>query len=875
MTSVPSMLPAVLEARRRLMEGRAKAREQHDSGATGLQVCLKWNDVVDSVVVDLIETVVSSTDQPPPPSSYAFVAHSGYGRRDLAPYSDVDIMLMFRGCREEEIAPLARRFAQMAIDAGLQVGFSLRSFRQAFSLSWRDATIFSALAESRFLAGNQEMFDRFQGSFRTSTQRRSHKLIKAVCAARFDERQKFGETVYLLHPNIKRSRGCLRDIQLARWVGYAAYGESDLEQILQIGHLLPEDFKSLRAGYLYLLRLRNQLHFDAGRAQDSLDRGQQLNLAAWAGFHGRDGVLPVEEFMQEYFERTSEVLYASAHFVAAASIGSPFVRGLTHMVSVPVHRYYRLGIREIWANREGKKLVAKDPAKVLELMTLANRFNRRIEHDTWQAIRMGMLRRKPEPLNHESIQRFLDLMEYSPQLDRMLRRLHELRVLEQIIPAMSHARYLLQFNEYHKYTVDAHCIRSIEMAVAFSKQDALLGRVYRGIKNKRILHLALLIHDLGKGFVEDHSEVGKRIAEETGFSLRLSEADRELLVFLVHQHLLMAHSAFRFDLSDPGTIVSFASQVGSFERLQLLFVMSCADIAAVGPGTLNDWKLNLLIQLYEATASQFGAGSTNKEFETELNTRRNLVLKQVESEVDRDWYIEQVEAVPISYLFQLDPAQLAGELKRLNNLSPEKPADAWGVYQPSNNSVRYTVAVQQESPIGLFHHITGALSGQGLEILSAEINTQPGEIAWDRFVVEDPDFQGPPPSARIEEVRRKVLEAIDPHRDSPPVFRRIWKAESKIANPLKHQPSQVRFDNNTSERFSIISIFAYDRTGLLYDISKALYDAKLVLHYAKISTHLDQVVDVFYVNEMDGTKVTVPTRLYTLRQSLLRAVEQM
>ncbi len=638
MSSVSSLLPAVLEARRRLTEGRAKAREQHDAGATGLQVCLKWNDVVDAVVNDLIEAVAADTDRPPAPSTYTFVAHSGYGRRDLAPYSDVDIMLLFRGCREEQIAPLARRFAQMTVDAGLQVGFSLRSFRQAFSLSWKDATIFSALAESRLLAGSSELFDRFQSSFRTSTQRRSRKLIKAVCEARFEERQRYGETVYLLHPNIKRSRGCLRDIQLVRWIGFAAHGEADLEQLLQVGHLSPEDFKSLRQGYLYLLRLRNQLHFDAGRCQDSLDRTHQLNLAPWAGFQGKDGVLPVEEFMQEYFERTSEVLYSSAHFVDAARVGSPVALAITHMVAMPVHRYFRVGLREIWATREGMKLVQSDPAKVLELMTLANRYNKRIEHHTWQAIRLGMLRRQPAPLDQESIQRFLDLMEYSPQLDRMLRRLHELRVLEQIIPAMKHARYLLQFNEYHKYTVDAHCIRSIEMAVAFSKQNTMLGQVYRGLKNKRVLHLALLIHDLGKGFVEDHSEVGKRIAEETGFELRLSEAERELLVFLVHQHLLMAHAAFRYDLSDKGTIVSFATQVGSYERLQMLFVMTCADIAAVGPGTLNDWKLNLLIQLYEATAAKFGDGHPNEQFEAELQKRRGFVLKLLDKEEDKEWF---------------------------------------------------------------------------------------------------------------------------------------------------------------------------------------------------------------------------------------------
>ncbi len=872
MSSSTTLHPAVVDARIRLTEGRAKAREQHDSGAAGLQVCFRWTDIVDGVLDSLIQASVADQGNVLQPSDYAFVAHSGYGRRDLAPYSDVDVMLLYRGHREDVVAPIARGFAQMVVDAGLQPGFSFRTTRQAFRLAWRDATIYSALVESRLMAGSSELFERFQASFRRSAQRRSQRLVQAVNEARLEERQKFGETVFLLHPNIKRSRGCLRDIQLVRWIGFACYGEADPEQLLQMGLLSPEDFKALRKGYQYLLRLRNQLHFDAGRCQDSLDRLQQLRLATWAGFQGNDGLLPVEEFMTEYFERTSEVLYSSAHFVDSSRVGSPTARAIARLIARPLTKDFRLGLREIWATKKGM-LKLNDPAKVLELMTLANLYNRRIEHQTWRTIRLAMLRREPAPLDQDSIQRFLSLMEHPKQLGRMLRRLHELQVLEQIIPAMKHARYLLQFNEYHKFTVDAHSIRSVEVATEFAKNDTLLGETYRGIKNKRLLHLALLVHDLGKGFVEDHSEVGARLADETAVQLRLNESDRELLVFLVHQHLLMAHTAFRYDLSEEGTVVQFAKQVGSHERLQLLFVLTCADIAAVGPGILNDWKLNLLVQLYEATAARFGDRKSDERFQEELGKRRASILKLLVKEADIEWFHDQVETVPIAYLFQSEPAAVASELRKLNKLSPTKPADAWGTYQPSHNAVQYTIAVKQDAPIGLFHQITGALSSQGLEILSAEVHTLKGDIAWDRFVVEDPDFDGPPPLARIEAVCAKILEAIDPKSDSPPAFRRLWKPRSNTDKAVRNQPTQVRFDNSTSDRFTIISVFAYDRTGLLYDIAKSLFDTSLVLHLAKISTHLDQVVDVFYVTEMDGDKVSIPTRLYTLRQSLLKAIE--
>jgi [protein-PII] uridylyltransferase len=731
----------------------------------------------------------------------------------------------------------------------------------------------TALVECRLIAGNDEMVKSFQAGFLRFVLRNQSKLVRMIIDARLEERQKFGETVYLLHPNVKRSQGCLRDIQLVRWVGFVCYGEPDPEQLVQKGLLMPEDFRSLRIGYQYLLRLRNQLHFDAGRIQDSLDRSQQVRLAATFGFQGKDGLLPVEEFMQEYFERTSEIRYSSAHFVDSSEVGSPALRAVTKLLARPIGKDFWLGLREIWANQRGLEELKVSPVKVLELMTLANQFNCRVEDRTWRAIRTGMLRLAPQPLSDELINKFMTLMEHPSGLARMLRRLHELRVLEQIIPAMKHARYLLQFNEYHKYTVDAHCIRAVEAASEFQKQNSILGETYRAIKPKAILHLALLLHDLGKGFVEDHSEVGKRIAEETAAQLKLTSAQKELLVFLVHQHLLMAHSAFRYDLTEKGTVIQFAAQVGSIEHLEQLFVLTCADLAAVGPGALNDWKMKLIVELFEATAAKFGDNKHATGLKDELQQKREAVLRLFSKKDDLTWYREQVESLPSTYLFQVEPAEVVSELKKLHEVSLIESPMAWGTYHNETEAIQYTVAVKQREPIGLFHRISGALSSQGLQILSAEIHTQPGDIAWDRFLVADNDYLGPPPPSRITSVCEKIIQAITPAKAIPPTFRRVWQVRSGSEDAIRIQPTQVRFDNSTSDRFTIISVFAYDRLGLLYDIAKAIYDARLILHIAKISTHLDQIVDVFYVTDLDGKKVVIPTRLYTIRQLLLRAIE--
>lgn len=874
MAAAGGLPPSVIQSRKRLKEGRLKLRAQHDAGSPGLQVCVRLADLLDSIVIDLFQAAVEHNSLDDLSGKFAIVAHGGYGRRDVAPYSDVDLMLLHSDDAHDEAVLLARHLSQWIVDSGCTLGFSLRTTRQAWKAAWGDATIFSSLAESRLLVGSIELFSNYMRGLRTGAKRRSNKIIQAVQKARFDERRKYGETVYLLEPNVKRSRGGLRDIQLVRWVGFARYGECDLDHLEQLGHLGTEDFQSLRKAYQYLLRLRNQMHFDAGKPQDQLDRALQMRLAEISHFDGSDGILPVERFMQEYFAHTSEVRFSSAHFVRSAKWQASLLHSAGRTVGIPVQRDYRLGLRTVWATRSGLERLKRDPAAVLELMSISSRYGKPIEHQTWREVRAAMLARQVGEIDAVTIQRFLELMSRTANLAEQLRKLHELRVLEQIIPGFAHARCLLQFNQYHKYTVDAHSIRAVECVTELEQEKSLLGVIYRKLRNKTILHLALLVHDLGKGFPEDHSDVGERIAEKTADRLRLSAQDKETLMFLVHKHLLLAHTAFRFDLSDNDAAIKFASVVGSSERLQLLLLLTYADLASVGPDVVNQWKVDLLLQLYHQTDAHFRDDKPGEGYHAEIDSRRKAIAKYIPRDSDQQWWYEQIEALPIGYLMRTEPSTAANEVGYLLGLQ-SKPSMAWGKYLESQNAVEYTIATKQSGrPIGVFHRITGALSSQGMQIVAADIHTQPDEIAWDRFLVEDQEYEGAPPASRIEAVCEKINSALDPQNHSPPVFPKKWGKKFSLSAPnLNIQPTQVRFDNSTSDKHTIITLFAYDRMGLLYSVSKVLFEMQLILHSAKISTHLDQVVDVFYVSDMSGQKIEESTRLYMVRQRLLQAAK--
>ncbi len=880
MTS-PAFHPAVLAARERLTRHREKIKRQHDSGSPGIQVSALLSDLADSLVLDLwqasLETEGAAGDSGFG-SRLALVAHGGFGRRDMAPYSDVDLMLLHPPGVEDRVEPLARRFVMHMGDAGLQLGFSVRTPSQACRLALEDVTVFTSLSEHRHLYGSVGLFTKFVSALRRQARRRIGAMLSAIESSRADERRQYGESVYMLTPNMKRSQGGLRDIQLVRWVGFSRWGHSSLSSLRRAGALSEEDYRTLHDGREFLLRLRNETHFHAGKAHDVLDRAEQVRLAKVYGYAGEQGVLPVEQFMREYFRVTGEIWHVAAHFVESARPQYNAMRFIRPLFSHRMGPDYLVGPIHISATRRGLQKVSGDLAEVLRLMDLANSMNKRIDHGTWQTIRTAMNERRFESISTEAARRFVSVLSQRAQLGELLRRLHEIRLLEQILPGMAHARGLLQFNEFHKYTVDEHCLRAVQCATEFHTDNSSLGDAYRAIKQKHLLHLALLIHDLGKGFEEDHSEVGLRLAEEAAFRLHFSERETEIVKFLVHKHLFMSHLAFHRDIDDPAVPLQLAVEVGSPSVLQMLYVLTCADLAAVGPGVLNHWKLQLLTELYRRTLTHVGGDAPGPGSREWLLTRqqevRQLASRYADVTTSGAWWDRQIAALPASYLHPDSVEFVLKELERLRTLS-HREAFSSGRYLPELDAVQYTIGAYEEITPGVFHKLTGALTSKGHNILSAEINTLEDGLVLDRFYVQDMDFTGEPPADRIDEVCQRLVASLKDQSGKPPAFRKTWKMQGEgIAADFNRLPTRVRIDNSASENSTIIDVFAHDRTGLLYNIGRTLFELDLSVRFAKIGTYLDQVVDVFYITDTKGRKIADEARLQLIKQRLLDAVEQ-
>ena len=867
----------IIAARQSLADARQHLRRQHQQNTPAIQVCAHWVDELDAVLVALFTTMLDdlrATGHADLSAQIAFVPHGGYGRRDMAPFSDVDLMLLHSPAVTGPVRQLANRLLINLCDAGLDVGYSTRTPAQAVAMSRTDPIVFSSLVEARLLAGSSELFENFKSRFQASLRGRRVRMIRMVRDARRTERLQYGDTVYLLEPNIKRSPGGLRELHLLRWAGFARYGVSDFDQLLQIDGLSRNDHRRIKEANEFLLQLRNELHFNAGRSYDVLSKSEQLRIAAQMGYGGNEGVLPVEQFMQDYFRHTGETRSVVAHFVSRVAPPSRLVQFASPLLSHQVERHYRVGPYHIRATAAGKSLLKGNVSAVLRLMDLANQYDKRIDTDTWMTIRTAMEDVDQLDVSSETITRFLSILAEPARLADILRRLHELHVLEKIIPGMRHARCLLQFNEYHKYTVDEHSFRAVECATEFLHEQGPLGHAYRSIKRKRTLHLALLLHDLGKGYVEDHSEVGRRLAVEVAEALRLGQRESEKLVYLVHRHLAMVHLAFRRDTSDESIVVQFAYEVGTPDTLKMLFVLSCADLAAVGPGTLNDWKVDVLTELYLRTMKHLAGDAPTDRTEDLLAEKRITFAKQFERKSAFAWYRRQIEVLPDAYLRWTPDGQIVEELGRLEKLEPHQ-VDTWARYLPERSAVQFTVGAYDQLTPGIFHKLTGALTSFGLQILAADIYTLGHGLVLDRFYVQDPDFEGEPPVARLRDIRRELVLALSTP-DKTPQFRRTWgqrgSLAAAVANPDK-APTRVIVDNSTAESFSIIDVFALDRIGLLYTITRTFFELGLSVSVARIWTYVDQVVDVFYVTDANGEKIEDEDRILNIKQRLHEAIE--
>lgn len=848
------------------------------AGASGAETLAAMTEFVDGLILGRYRDAVRQGGDEMATigmQQCCLMALGGYGRRELAPHSDIDLMFLYEAGSGKAVESLIRAVLHPLWDCGFQVGHSVRTIADSIELAETDATVKTSMMEARFLAGSADLFQEFHRKYiRKVVSKNSDVYLDQKLEERRREYQKFGETVYLLEPNVKKSKGGLRDLHLLQWAGMARFQAPTIRELSDRGILSRADSLALTEAREFLWRVRALLHVHAGAAQEILTFDEQVWLAQHFGYHDQPHLLAVEQFMQQYYQHTMGLHERCMRFVERCR-SVPFWQRLSRFFPAPrVDEYFvvRRGLLSVADEHRNK--VLDSPALLLRLFDLARARSLTIVPPLIEEIHRHVDQVPADAYRTAEVSNgFLKILG-GPRTTATLEAMHRAHLLEKLVPAMGTVRGLMQFNQYHKYTVDEHSLLAVGRAEALGEDPGVLGEVYRGIKRKDILHLAVLMHDLGKGQEEDHSDVGKRLSEEVAVRLGFDEQETRTLSFLVHRHLLMAHTAFRRDPNDEKVVLPFAREVGTPEVLRKLLALTAADIAAVGPGVLTKWKESLLIELYTRTMPEV-SGDRDAEGAPE---RWSKVLEDVchrlgLGESERTWVDAQLKQFPERYVYGTNAARIAAHLaavRRLHRGEVVMDTD----FNRELGVCEYSVITHDDLTPGIFSKIAGVMAGSGLQILDAQILTRADGIVVDTFQVTDPDYQGEPPADRRVTVGDRISAVLKGWEHVDDVLRR--GARLKLTRPLPKAPeaTEVRIDNETSDGYTIIDVFADDRQGLLHVITNAIFQLGLSIHAARISTRLDQVADVFYVTDPAGAKVRDHAQLERLRAGIEQAIEK-
>ncbi|GGE18285.1 UTP--GlnB (protein PII) uridylyltransferase, GlnD [Gemmobacter megaterium] len=842
-------------------------------GLVGAQSLL--TDLLVGVAFEMATTQLHPVPVPTMAERLSVLAVGGYGRAEMAPQSDVDLLFL----TPWKITPWAESVIEsmlyMLWDLRLKVGHASRTIKDCLRLAQEDMTIRTALLEKRFITGDRGLAEELhlllhRDLFATS----APQFIEAKLAERTERHRKQGGQRYMLEPNVKEGKGGLRDLQTLYWIGKYLHGSESAAGLVQHGLFSPEEYYRFRAAETFLWSVRCHLHYIAGRAMDQLTFDMQVEVAERMGYEDGLGRRAVEHFMQDYFRHATRVGELTRIFLTALEARhvkkAPLLEGILKR-----RRKVRTGYKVLHG-----RLTVNDPvdfvADKLNLLRLFDeglRTGLLIHPDAMRLVTANLhliddeMRQTPEAQHI-----FLDLMLRHGNPERALRRMNELGVLSAFIPEFEPIVAMMQFNVYHHYTVDEHIIQCISILDRIERgelveEHPLSSGILKAGVNRKVLYVALLLHDIGKGRPEDHAILGAQIARRVAPRLGLNAEDCETVEWLVRYHLLMSDTAQKRDIADPRTVRSFARMVASRKRLDLLTVLTVCDIRGVGPNTWNNWKATLLRQLHRATADALENG-----LEAVSRSMRENEAKRALREALSDWTRGELKAETDRHYgpyWQGLPTETHVVFARLLrgigtdevriDLHPEEGHDA-----------TRAAFVLEDHP-GIFSRLAGALALVGANVVDARTYTSKDGYATAVFWIQDTDGH-PYEVSRLPRLRSMIERTLK----GEVVAREALKDRDKVKKRERafRFPTTITFDNEGSDIYTIVEVDTRDRPGLLYDLTRTLAANNIYIASAVIATFGAQVVDSFYVKDAFGLKLHQKTRQESLEKKLRQAIAE-
>lgn len=811
---------------------------------------------------------------------FSIIAVGGYGRGELAPCSDLDLLFLLPNNLKINESKHAEEVVQFILyilwDLGYSVGHSTRTIDDCIEKSKLDLTISTALLEKRFIVGNEDVFSLLNDKFTLFIKNtKTLKFVEAKLVESELRHKRFGGSRYVVEPNVKDGKGGLRDLHTLIWISKFAYKVDSVSKLINMGALSKKEAASFAESQRFLLSVRCHLHYRAFREDDRLAMDAQLDLAKTMNFKNTITQKDVERFMKRYFLATKTVGSLTRIFCAAIETEFDKPLRLSFLSFKKKEDVYPFDIELGRLFVKNKEVLSENPVNIIKLFNISHNKNIDIHPKTLRYLTSLQRLINYEVRNDfDANKMFLDILTSDKDSTRTLRLMNESNILGKFIPEFQKIVGLMQFDMYHSYTVDEHTIFTISNLYSlkngeFKNFAPLASKVILEISSKKCLFVAMLLHDIAKGRKGDHSENGSLIASVVCPRLGLSKEETKTVEWLILYHLLMSKTAFRYELGDARVIKSFVDKVKSVERLKLLLVLTVADIKGVGPEIWNDWKGSLITELYSKSFDMLQKDNVNELIKTPKKSFENFLVENGLTNSDAKQYCSYYYD---NYWEIFNLSRIINHYEIFRNMYKDSKKFKVHLFDESKLKATELLVIAPDHH-GLFSLISGLVSASGYDVVNAKIITRSDGYALDTFFIQNKNRQPIIEEHSKKKLLKVISQGLEGNFNVEKALNKRWEEIPARFRAIK-APTRVIIDNNMSDEYSILEIKCKNAPGVLYRITKVITSLGLQINTANVSTYGDRVVDIFYIKDAFGSKIDNNKSMDKVKMSILKTLEE-
>jgi [protein-PII] uridylyltransferase len=802
---------------------------------------------------------------------FAIIALGGYGRKEQCIHSDVDLLFLFKKKIPKRADALIREMVYPLWDVGLDVGYAIRSMKECLGLAAQDYEVLTSLLDARIVCGVSQLNVEMKSALVDNLfPRKGNHILSWLVERNRERHQRFGDSSYLLEPNLKEGHGGLRDYHTMLWIARIRSNLKEQRDLEYDGFLSHDEYRTLSEAVSFIWYVRNHLHHIANRRCDQLYFEYQEKLADVLGYKAVNGFQPVERFLGVLHGHMESVKQIHEMFIYELGLSRKIRRDPKKM-KVSKVKGLKIDRGEIYFNSPGS--IPKNPDLLVEIFRESVRLKTPLSADAKRLIKEFLyLADKPFVGSAAVVKAFEKVLVSRMPRFNALEEMLSTGFLTKFIPEINTIVNRIQYDDYHLYPVDRHSMRTVETIKSFgTSSDLLSATLYIELRRKKLLLWAALLHDIGKGQPgRGHSVVGARIVEKILGEKGFKPADVETVSFLVRYHLYLIQMATRRDIQDEETAVACAREIKDIDRLKMLYLLSVADSQSTGPKAWNDWTATLLRDLFLKVLTTLEKGElASRESVKLVEEKKAAVLDAGLTDADRKASESLFNVMSPRYLLYAKPAEIVEHTRLYHQLGAGE--FIWDIVRTHESDTRQVTICAKDRP-GLLSKVAGVLTLNGLDILDVQVYTWRNNIALDIFKVVPPMdqiFESEKWSRAEATLRSALADTLDLGSE---LVKRVAAYKAK-KNIVFDRDPEIVIDNEVSSFYTIIEVYAYDFPGLLFLITDALFRCRLDVWVAKIGTRVDQVVDVFYVRDFDGQKVDSSDRVSEIESSIMAVLE--